>query len=391
MKKILILNGSHSDIPLILAAKELGFYVITSGNQPNLIGHRFANEYRQADYSNKEEVLSIAIDLSLDYICSCANDAGLITASFVAEQLNLPGFDPYKVSLLLHHKDQFKEYCETRDIPTPRALVVSSAKEALSVKNKIKLPLIIKPVDMTGGKGVTKVNDLAQYQQATDYAFKTSQCSKIVIEEFIEGPLHSFSTFIIKKKVHAMFSDNEFSTVNPYTVSHSSYPAKNFHMVKEQLIKVTEFIANDLNLSDGVLHHQYIQSAGKPYILEITRRCSGDLYPLPVKNALGVDWAKWIIKSVTNYGLEDFPPSCQNGFGGRFCIQADRNGIVKSYLIAEELRPFIVDEIVVVKPGESVINYLNQKLVVLILKYPDAMVMDMIVERISILAKVDIY
>ena len=87
MKKLLILNGSHSEITLIQAAKQLGYYVITSGNNPQLMGHKYADEYIPADYSDKEKILQLVKENGIDRIVSCANDFGVITASYVAEKM----------------------------------------------------------------------------------------------------------------------------------------------------------------------------------------------------------------------------------------------------------------------------------------------------------------
>ena len=108
-KKLLILNGSHSDIPLIQAGHKLGFHVITAGNDPDLIGHSYSDEYCCVDFSDKQKVLELSLKLNIDAICSCANDFGIITASYVAEKLNIPGHDPFETTYKLHHKDTFRE------------------------------------------------------------------------------------------------------------------------------------------------------------------------------------------------------------------------------------------------------------------------------------------
>ena len=86
-KKILILNGSHSEATLILKAKELGYYVVTTGNNPSLMGHSFSDEYICADYSDKEAILDLVQNNGIDSIVSCANDFGVITASYVAGKM----------------------------------------------------------------------------------------------------------------------------------------------------------------------------------------------------------------------------------------------------------------------------------------------------------------
>ena len=388
MKKILILNGSHSEIPLVLAAKDLGLYVITTGNRPDLIGHTLSDEYHAVDYSDKDEVLSLGKRLQIDYICSCANDAGIITAAYVAEKLGLPGFDSYENTLILHLKDRFKQFCKNKPIPTPKAFAAKNKQEAILALENLTLPLIIKPTDMAGGKGVRKVENLAEVEKAINIAFYMSPSSRIVLEEFIVGSQHSFSTFIIDEKVKAYFSDNEFSSVNPYTVSTSSYPADQIELVEDTLINTSEFIAHELKLKNGVLHHQYILCNGKPYIIEITRRCSGDLYPIPIKNSLGFFWAQWIVKMSMGHDGNAFPNSVQNGFGGRHCLQANRNGIIKSYEISDELRQYITEEYTILKPGGVVTDYLYQKLVVIILQFPDLETRNQITKNLANLAKV---
>ena len=123
-KKILILNGSSSEIMLIEAAKRLGYYVITSGNNPGLIGHRYADEYCPADFSNHDEILNLAKKRGIDAICANANDLGMLTAIYVAEQMGLPGVrDSYEISRVFHEKDLFKKFALENHFPTPKSVM----------------------------------------------------------------------------------------------------------------------------------------------------------------------------------------------------------------------------------------------------------------------------
>ena len=103
-KKILIAGSGHGDIPLIVAAQNLGFYVITTGNQPdgpNGLGIEYSDEYYCEDYSNKERMLELAKKLEIDAICPCTNDFSAISTAYVAEKLDLPGHDSYETTLIL--------------------------------------------------------------------------------------------------------------------------------------------------------------------------------------------------------------------------------------------------------------------------------------------------
>ena len=388
MKKLLVLNGSHSDIPLIKAGKKLGYYVYTTGNRPDLIGHAYADEYICGDFSKPEEIFKLFQDKGLDAVCSCANDFGAITASYLAEQLNLPGHDSYQTTLILHHKDKFKKFAAEHDIHTPRAAAFESVEEALSYSDR-HYPMIIKPIDLTGGKGISRADSDHEYEKAVRTAFLRSPQGRIVAEPFISGTQHSFSTFLVNQKVAAFFSDNEYSYINPYLVSTSGGPATDVEKVQQILINDAEKIASLLHLRDGVFHYQYLLSDGKPHILEITRRCSGDWYSEPVEHATGIPWAEWIVRTECGMSCADFPHGTkQSKFCGRHCIMGNHNGIVKDLYIADELKPHIYDSIQWWKAGYQIDNYMTDKIGILFLEYDSEAQMNEIVSRINSLVRI---
>ena len=87
MERLLILNGSFCEQPVITKAKEMGYYVITTGNAPDLMGHAYADEYIPADYSDKEAILQLVKEHNIDKIVSCANDFGVLTAAYKKKKI----------------------------------------------------------------------------------------------------------------------------------------------------------------------------------------------------------------------------------------------------------------------------------------------------------------
>lgn len=371
MKKMLILNGSHSDIRLIEEAKYMGYYTITLGNRPELIGHRYADEYISVDFSDKDAVYQIAKVQKVDAICACANDFGALSAAYAAEKLGLKGHDKYETALILHHKDKFKAFAKKNKIKTPLADSFDNVYDALLKKNEYEYPVIVKPIDLTGGKGVTRVNNPNEYELAISRAFDLSKAKKIIVESFIEGTYHSFSTFLVNKKVRAYFSDNEYSYLNPFLVTTSAHPATGINYVEKILIQEAEKIAQLLNLVDGVFHMQYIMKEKKPYIIEITRRCSGDWYCEPVEHALNHNWAKWIVMSEAGLDCSKIPQSVplKNVFCGRHCIMGDKNGKVKDIYFSPEIQKNIYKSFLWWKPDYEITNYMVDKLGILFLEY----------------------
>jgi biotin carboxylase len=368
-KKLLILNGSHSEIPLIQSAKSLGFHVITTGNNPELIGHQYADDRCFTDYSDPDAVLEIAAKLNIDVVCSCSNDFGIITASYISEKMGLPGHDSYVTTKILHQKDLFKNFSMKNEIPTPYAEGFDNIDKALMSIKKRDYPLIVKPIDLSGGKGVSVVFSVEECPEAVNKAFSLSHAKRIVIEDFIEGTQHSFSTFIVKGRVIFYFSDNEYSYLNPFFVSTSAAPAVNAYDVAGDLIHAIEKIARALSLIDGIFHIQYLYSNKKAYILEITRRCSGDLYPYPVDYSTGLDWAGWIVRAETGMDCSGFPAVTQKGFCGRHCIMSPKNGIIKRVVVDKRIEENIYDRLIWLKKGDRIDNYLGDKAGVVLLKY----------------------
>lgn len=368
-KKLLVLNGSHSDIPLIEAGKKLGYYVITTGNKSKMIGHKYGDEYYCEDFSNYKKILQLAEKLNIDAICSCSNDFGAITAAYVGEKLGLKGHDSFEKTLILHHKDKFKKFAQENQIKTPRAKTYYSIEQAEKDKSLFQYPIIAKPVDLTGGKGISKINNEGGYIKAIQKAWEASPLKTIVVEEFIEGTQHSFSTFLVNQKVVSSFSDNEYSYLNPYLVSTSGAPAKNINMIKEKLIQEIEKIAQILKLQDGIFHVQYILKEKEFFILEITRRCSGDFYPYPVEYATEIPWAEWIVRAEVGMSCKEFPKKTQKGFCGRHCIMGSKNGIVKDIKVSEKIKDNIYDKIYWWKPGYKITNFMVDKLGIIFLKY----------------------
>lgn len=354
MKRLLVLNGSHSDVPLIEAGKRLGFHVITTGNDPGLVGHRLADEYHPADFSDKEAMLGLARRLRIDAVCSCANDFGAITAAYVAENMGLSGHDTYETTLTLHHKHRFKAFALSNGISTPYAAHYASPEEALRYTGRLTFPLIVKPVDLTGGKGVSVANSPDEYVKAVRRAHASSLIGQFVVEQFVRGTYHSLSSFVLNRKIVFSFSDNEYSLNSPFHVSTSGGPATAIDTVRDQLVREAEQIVAQMSLVDGIFHMQYIHAAGRAWIIEITRRCSGDFYPYPVRLATGLDWAGWIVKAESGLACGDFPRVAQCGFVGRHCVVARRSGVVRNIEISRELEENVVGRFVVLGNGDVI-------------------------------------
>lgn len=366
-KRLLFLGGGYADVPLIKASKRLGYYVITSGNNANDIGHKYADEYQYVDFSKKNKVLKLAKKLEIDKICPNCNDFSAISSAYVAEILNLEGHDPLVVCETLHHKDKFRSFAIDHDIPTVPARSLKPSKGSLSWAENVGFPLLVKPVDMTGGKGISKVNNSEEVNYAYTKAVQISHSKRVLIEKFIEGSNHGFSAILKNKKVVFAFTDNEHYYLNPFMVSAASTPTFLKDIALNKLIQLTEKIANILSLVDGIIHIQYIYRDGEPIIIEICRRPPGDLYVTLVEMATNFSYSMEIVKGFAGMtSAEKFFPK-QNGFFIRHCVMAPKNGIIRNIHYDKSLD--IKENFKIIHEGSIISDYLAQKISIIFVEF----------------------
>ena len=156
MKRILMLGGAMQQIPAIKAAKDKGYYTITCDYLPDNPGHKYADEYYNVSTTDEKAVLELAKKLNIDGIVAYASDPAAITAAYVAENLNLPG-NPYNSVKILTQKDLFRDFLEKNRFNTPKAGGYTCYEDALKEIDTFKFPVMVKPVDSSGSKGVVKI------------------------------------------------------------------------------------------------------------------------------------------------------------------------------------------------------------------------------------------
>lgn len=436
MKRLLLLGGGHAEIPLIQAAQALGYYVITTGNAREGLGHPYADKNVFADFSDKDAMLELARSENVDAVCSGCNDFALLSTAYVCEKLGLPGHDSFETALQIHHKDKYRALAEKLGIATPRAVTVKNQEEfeallsensawiaspsarndvqnndhfspmhgndkefAANViarnvvtkqSNRLTFPIIVKPVDLTGGKGILRANNLEEAIAAYKNACSRTREDHIVVEEFVEGSNHGFSAFLIGGKVAFWFADNEQYFLNKYMVSGANTPSTTAPAGIAQLVRDSEKLAAHLHLVDGILHIQYIERPdGTPVIIEICRRAPGDLYIKFVKYATGVDYPKMIVSAETgatvckseiagSSGPEKNCSGPETNCGGpaarvkpflRHCIMAEREGTVHDVVFTPEIQKNIVEKFLWFKAGEKTGDPLYYKAGIVFLQF----------------------
>lgn len=361
-KRVLMLYAGYCEEAMIKALKGLGCYVITTGNRPEQKGHLLADEYVYGDFSDKELMLKIAIEKKVDAVCPCVSDFGVKTAAYISEKLGFKGQDSYEATCIINDKDRFKQFAkELGGINTPLATPFDNKERAIAWAGEadIEFPMIVKPVDLSSGNGVMRVDSRQELINAIENAFMKSRAKRILVEPFIVGTQHGFCTFLINRKVVAFCSNDERSFVNPYRVEVDLFPASDIHIVQEDLIQQIERMANALQLQDGIFHLQYIYKEGKAYIIECMRRVLGNLYMIPASSAMGgFNWDYWHVRATCGFGCLDFPYGMkQTGYWAYRALFSKRNGVYSSIVVPDDMREYLYSTYMLHEPGYEITQH----------------------------------
>jgi formate-dependent phosphoribosylglycinamide formyltransferase (GAR transformylase) len=200
-KSALLVGSSYSAAPLLFALKKRGLHVAVCGNQKDDPCHQYADESFYFDYSNKDDLLDLVRRSSFDFLVPSCNDFAYLSCTWVAHNYRFPGYDDWDTALTLHTKDRFRNFCSKENIPAPARQFPGSAEGAEPSLAHISYPVLVKPVDSFSGRGTTKVSAQRELAAALHAAKEASRTGETVIEEFVEGTLHSHSAFIQDRSI----------------------------------------------------------------------------------------------------------------------------------------------------------------------------------------------
>jgi len=374
-KRILFLGGSKFQIPPIKYAKEQGHYVITCDYLPENPGHKYADEYHNVSTTDREDVLELAEKLKVDGIVAYASDPAAPTQAYVANLMGLPS-NPYESVEILSRKDYFRDFLGENGFLVPKSESFDNIGKAFAWFDEIKKPVIVKPVDSSGSKGVTKVYNEEELLHAFTYALEFSRAKRVVVEEFFtrEGYQVAGDGFIVNGKlVFRCWANEHFDKLcNPFVPIGESFPSVMTDYTLQQAQKETQRLLDLLRMKQGALNFDFhYDKNGDFSFLELGPRNGGNLIPEVIKYATGVDLVKYTVDSALGFDCSDLKMKEVDGFYSSYMLHAIEDGIVKKIWYSDEIRRNIIEENIFIKPGDEVKKFdgSNHTLGTMIMKF----------------------
>ena len=377
----MLLGGIRYLLPVIKAAHEQGYYVITADYLPDNIAHKYSDEYVNVSIVDKEAVLKVAQEKKIDGIMSFGVDPGVVSASYVQNRMGLPSFGPFESVEILQNKDLFRAFLQEHGFNVPLAKGFSSIEDAMSEIYWYPWPVIVKPTDAAGSKGVTRVDKPEDLKPALEYAMQHSISGHIIVEEFIDKKGCSSDTdsmSIDGKLVFTSFCAQRFDpdATNPYTPAAYSWPSTFTKEEEAYLASEIQRLITLLNLKTVVYNIEVrVSPNGKPYIMELTPRGGGNRLCEMLRYATGVDLITAITRAMVGDPiLEPIEQKPYNGHWAEIILHADKSGKFDHLEIDKNLPAEIVEEDLWVKKGDRVESFegANNAIGTLVLKFQTA-------------------
>lgn len=377
----MLLGGIRYLLPVIKAAHEQGYYVITADYLPDNIAHKYSDEYVNVSIIDKEAVLKVAREKQIDGIMSFGVDPGVVAASYVQNKMGLPSFGPFESVEILQNKDKFRAFLAQNGFNVPQAKGFDSVDSVMEEIYWYPWPVIVKPTDAAGSKGVTRVDRAEDLKPALEYAMEHSISKHIIVEEFIDkqgcsSDTDSFSEDGKLKFVSFCAQRFDVEATNPYTPAAYSWPSTFTKEQEEYLTSEIQRLITLLHLKTVVYNIEVrVAPNGKPYIMELTPRGGGNRLCEMLRYATGVDMITAITRAMVGDPiLEPIEQKPYNGHWAEIILHADKTGTFDHLEIDRNLPAEIVEEDLWVKKGDKVESFegANNAIGTLVLKFQSA-------------------
>lgn len=306
-----IIGASYLQLPLILKAKEMGYTTHVFAWAADDVGENEADYFYPISIKEKERILEKCIEIGICGICSIASDLAIVTVNYVAEKLGLNG-NSIAATKISTNKHEMRVTFEKNGDPSPRSYLIDKVTDFSSFD--INYPIIVKPTDRSGSRGIRKLTGREGLAEAVKHAISESFEKKALIEEFVEGKEYSVEYISFKGQHHFLAITEKFTTGEPNFVETGHMEPAN---IDEYLVKkiksVVEHALDSLKLENGASHSEIkIDNEDNIKIIEIGGRMGGDCIGSDlVRYSTGIDYVRAVIQVACNEE-PDLTPVCES-------------------------------------------------------------------------------
>lgn len=346
-RRVMILGASMLQLPLIMHARSCGDYVITADNRPNNPGHLFAQESHNVSTTDTQAIVSLAERLDVASVMSFANDPAMPSVAAASSRLGLFGPKPSAIDILTH-KGRFRALLMEQKLPYPRFITLKSgsriSQELLSQAG-LQFPVIVKPTDSSGSRGVKQIENICDLEPAVHKALAASTCGELIIEECVTGGQVHGDVFLKDGCVDFIhIGDQYFISIDGCeTPLGTRYPRSSNAPDNSDLVRQIEVVSRASGYLNGPMNIEARPiSASEFMLLDVAPRNGGNNTPAAIHAATGFDLVQQYY-NLCVFGQIDFSPLPRAARpAATYTVHSPRPGQLHEIILSRDIRQQIV-------------------------------------------------
>lgn len=360
-KTILLLGGSAQQLVAIRAAKKLGLRTVLCDYLPDNPGQYEVDKYYNVSTTDVEAVYKVAKDEKVNGILAYASDPAALPAAIVCERLGLPT-NPSKSVEILGIKHKFREFLQANGFACPQNFTFHPSDAIADIKEKasrLQFPIIIKPTDSSGSKGVTKMETLDNLEQAILHADEYSRNKILICEEFIErgfpfvigGDIFVENGQIVLYGEMACLRENQGHGLIPIG---KKKPAGLNDLQTKRVHNELQRMVSALGIRFGEMNIEIIlDREDNVHFLELGPRAGGNMIPIQLSDAFDVDLPLANVKAAIGMPTE-LKPAEKPGCWMHYVLHSNTDGTFQGIEISPNIAPRVYRQCIYKHPGDKV-------------------------------------
>ena len=305
-RKIAIIGASLFQDPLILKAQEMGLETHVFAWKTGDIGESLADYFYPISTREKDRILQRCREVGVGGIISIGSDLAMDTVNYVADKMGLVG-NSLEATRISMNKHCMREAFEKNGDPSPKSIMVDMDTD-LSKLPELTYPIIVKPTDRSGSRGVNKLESPEGLAEAIAVATDVSFEDKALVEEFAEGDEYSVEYISYRGKHYLLAVTKKFTTGAPHFIETGHIqPADISDELKEKIRKAADHALDTLMLENGAAHVELkVDKNENIKFIEIGGRMGGDFIGSDlVQLSTGYDFVGNVVRIAMGDGIDE--------------------------------------------------------------------------------------
>jgi biotin carboxylase len=308
-KKICFIGAGRFQVPGIIKARDMGLEVIAVDGDSGAPGLQLADCGEVLDIKNVPGVVDLSRRLAIDAVIAISSEVSMRTVAAVAQDLGLPGLTP-EATRRLTNKYLMREAFDRYNVPSTDFILVRTPEEAVRAFEEIGGPIVLKPADSAGSRGVKYVSSVGEVRGGFDDAMRYSDDQQVLVESFMDGVEVSVEAFICNGKLNVLALSDKVRTLPPYLLDTTViFPATCSGRGRDEILAVFERAIDALDFDNAPIHAEIMLTAEGPRIVEIAGRGPGfKVFTDIIPRVTGLD----VVKANIELALGEQPVLAKN-------------------------------------------------------------------------------